>query len=862
MKRTIFVLLSIVIALGFLIPTEAATDLHDLGIFKGDYGFARAINIYGEIVGTSINVKGEKRAVQWSNSTIHNLGTLGGDNSQAMDINQNGQIVGYSETEEEQIRAFIVNNKKMEQLGTLGGNYSIATAINDSSQVVGASTTSDQVTHAFLWWDGKFTDLGTLGGANSKAYDINEYSQIVGHSLNADEVYKAFIWQDGVMTALDTPPESTSTARGINSQGHVVGAIDDQAVLWKKGRVIYLGTLGGESSLATDINDHGEIVGHSRTSNNSIRAFYWDKGLMMEIGTLGGNYSTAWEINNSSNIVGASLTEANSIRAFLLDERLEPTATPTNTSTPTFTATVTPTPTNTTTPTATFTNTPTNTATASNTPTETPTPTSTDTHTPTFTPTNTPTGTYIPPSPTLTGTWWSTKTSTPTPTEACCIPIELSDFEITAGNNLSGNITNPSERDIYLVGIEVTWESAELWGEALGYEDIWLIRYTWDGEGLARIDDTDSPTYQPTYLQLAGGNTVNLGVRFGMTDEIDWIFRDLFGLTPENFGLRLLFDNGQELVWIEVVSTPPDSDCNKYTIGDFHLDVDNLSIDIANNDIMDTRITGIDVDWGYAESLDTILDPVDELALDYITYESRSVWGAYDGEPRDYDSPTNTRLDYPETFPDWDDLPTFKAGASYQLNMDFDNQSATFSSDLVPDDFGITITFENGCTLSKEAVPRSLPTPDCNAFSVSDFEIQPAYNRIEAFITNGDRINTEIERIVLDWDHTETLADSIIGVDNLYVDWLIWDGQYIWSNNSDAIGDLRSVTDSMYDSPNAWYGPDDLFAGDTVNFRVDFDFILGGEYDGALQNWGLTTENFEAMFYFSNGCVLVYPAVE
>jgi hypothetical protein len=424
------------------------------------------------------------------------------------------------------------------------------------------------------------------------------------------------------------------------------------------------------------------------------------------------------------------------------------------------------------------------------------------------------------------------------------------------------NITNPSDRDIYVVGIEVTWESAELWGEALDYDYIGLIRFVWNDVGLVRMDDTDSPTYQPTNLLLSGGTNSNLTARFSMADEIDWEFIDLFGFTPENFGIHLWFDNGQELVWLETVSVPPEPDCSSYTIGDFHLDVDNLTIDIANNDILNTSITSIEVDWGYAESLDTILDPVDELALDYIISESRSVWGEYDGEPRDYDSPTNTSLDYPETFPDWDDLPTFKTGASYQLNMDFDYQSDTFSSDLVPDDFGITITFENGCVLTKEAVPRPLPTPDCNAFSISNFKIVPHYNRIEAFVINRDRINTEVERIVLDWDHAEALADSIIGVDNLFVDWLIWDGQYIWSNNSDANGDLHSITDTLYDSPQVWYGPGNIFAGETVYFSVDFDFILGGEFDGALQNWGLTSDNFGATFYFSNGCVLVFPAVE
>jgi hypothetical protein len=415
-----------------------------------------------------------------------------------------------------------------------------------------------------------------------------------------------------------------------------------------------------------------------------------------------------------------------------------------------------------------------------------------------------------------------------------------------------------------VVGIEVTWESAELWGEALDYEDIRLIRYIWDGEWLDRIYDYDSPTYQPTNLLLAGGTTSNLTARFGMTDELGWEFSELFGLTPENFGIHLWFDNGQELVWPEKVSTSPEPDCSSYDIGDFHiLYGDQVHIHIANNDIMDTRITGIELDWDYAESYDTLMDPVDYLSLDFITYRERYVWGDGNGEPRDYDSPTNTNLDYPETFPgEWNSLPPFNAGVTYELNTDFDNEWATFSSDLVSDDFGLTITFENGCILTKEAVPRPLPTPDCDAFSISDFEIQPENNRIETLITNGDRISTKVERIVLDWTHADTLADSIIGVNTFFVDWFIWDDEYIWNSNANDIGDFSSVTDTTYDSPQIWYGPGDIHGGEAVNFLVDFDFIFGVEIDSALQNWGPITENFEATFYFSNECILIYPAVE
>ena len=90
-----------------------------------------------------------------------------------------------------------------------------------------------------------------------------------------------------------------------------------------------------------------------------------------------------------------------------------------------------------------------------------------------------------------------------------------------------------------------------------------------------------------------------------------------------------------------------------------------------------------------------------------------------------------------------------------------------------------------------------------------------AYNRLRSNVINGDIFDTQVERIVLDWDYAEALSDIIIGSGNLYTDFFAWDYSYIWSTGSDSIGDLSSTTDTTVDYPGEWYGPGDFDAGDT-----------------------------------------------
>ncbi len=150
--------------------------------------------------------------------------------------------------------------------------------------------------------------------------------------------------------------------------------------------------------------------------------------------------------------------------------------------------------------------------------------------------------------------------------------------------------------------------------------------------------------------------------------------------------------------------------------------------------------------------------------------------------------------------------------------------------------------------------PTLTPTPDCSLYSISGFNMINRYNRIEAWLTNGDIIGTEIEEIELDWGNAEALGDIIIGPNNLHVDWFTWNYSTIWDGR-----DFSSPTNTSA-SPT-WLGPRDFYAGTTVNFRVDFDFALSNEYDGALTSWGLRPEDFGVTFVLANGCPLGLEAV-
>jgi probable HAF family extracellular repeat protein len=311
----------------------------DLGTLGGSYSSAKAINLTGQVVGSSGMPGGDPKdgppnahAFLWEKGVMTDLGTLGGGYSSAEDINDAGQVVGFSVTGSGVTHAFFWDKGVMTDLGSLGGDVSDAMGVNTAGQVVGTSYTPIQpITggqpRAYLWEKGVMTDLGTLGGSSSFAADINDQGQVVGHSTipGPDHDYHAFLWEKGVMIDLGTLGPNRSEATGINSGGQVVGTFvpaagGNRAFLWEKGVMTDLGTLGGSSSSAYGINSAGQVVGTSTTApfpQGEDRGFVWEKGAMTELGTLGGLRSYAWNINDAGQVVGSSETAAGESHATL-----------------------------------------------------------------------------------------------------------------------------------------------------------------------------------------------------------------------------------------------------------------------------------------------------------------------------------------------------------------------------------------------------------------------------------------------------------------------------------------------------------------------------------------------------------------
>jgi probable HAF family extracellular repeat protein len=133
------------------------------------------------------------------------LGTLGGDSSWPTAVNIAGQVVGTSETADGSTHALLwTRTGGMIDLGTLGGAQSevgswdrpFHYAVNAAGQVVGTSETADGSFHGFSWTQtGGMVDLGTLGGAESSAFAVNNRGDVVGFSTAADGYRRATLWK-------------------------------------------------------------------------------------------------------------------------------------------------------------------------------------------------------------------------------------------------------------------------------------------------------------------------------------------------------------------------------------------------------------------------------------------------------------------------------------------------------------------------------------------------------------------------------------------------------------------------------------------------------------------------------------------
>ncbi len=344
----------------------------DLGTLPGaSSSEALALNDRGQVVGVCSNdVLG--KAFLWQNGVMRLLPILHGFGPLSLwprAINAYGQIVGTAFGPNlDKRRAFIVDNDVIQDLGTPPGEYSEATGINDRGQVVGRSyaCTVDnkgqrQITlsYTFLW--SKAMGFRRLSPGTDDYGDgvaaINNAGQVIGTSLTlgiAEEKTKraalppdkqpyhgsivpfaAFLQQNGKTLSISPPQSWDSSAAALNERGDVlehasiypetdeIFASSDFAeiqnavrhshhtFLWTKGKTTDLGEMGTEPEVATTaFNNADDIVGYVRlTDNTGFRAFLWRTGQRYMLTGLippadGWELDKAQGINNHGQIIG------------------------------------------------------------------------------------------------------------------------------------------------------------------------------------------------------------------------------------------------------------------------------------------------------------------------------------------------------------------------------------------------------------------------------------------------------------------------------------------------------------------------------------------------------------------------------
>ncbi len=306
-------------------------------------------------------------------------------------------------------------------------------------------------------------------------------------------------------------------------------------------------------------------------------------------------------------------------------------------------------------------------------------------------------------------------------------------------------------------------------------------------------------------------------------------------------------------------------DCSLYTLSDFsfangasHPDYAHLQINVLNNSPADANVTNILLDWNYAERVGEMLG-YRYLYVDWFKWNNTStnVWGGQNegAAPRDYDSPTDTSSDAPDS---WLGPLPLPAGSSGQIKVDFDNNWSDFETSgmVIPSDFGMIVTLDNGCVLQRPALVRDLPQPNCDLYTMTDFELQD-YGNMRLTLTNNDRYSANLTRVIVNWDYAEQLL-SALGDTSLRMDWFRYSptgSSVVWGEGNGGAVDYDSSTDTSVDSPETWRGAQPFNSGTNYVFRLDLD-----KNNENPANWmsiyGLLSSDFGVTFEFDNGCRL------
>ncbi len=168
----------------------------------------------------------------------------------------------------------------------------------------------------------------------------------------------------------------------------------------------------------------------------------------------------------------------------------------------------------------------------------------------------------------------------------------------------------------------------------------------------------------------------------------------------------------------------PTPDCNNYVLGAFQYYGSGLmEIPVSNYDWNDAQVESVSIDWQYAEDFGNLVRGRN-ISVDFMQWDDlrRSDYGSNGNPAFDWnnlrrvittDGNGGSRFRTPPAVsvnPIPADRNDFPAGSTRYIRMDFDNQWRDWQNDLLDSDYGVTITFTNGCVLNRPATPRPIPT--------------------------------------------------------------------------------------------------------------------------------------------------------
>ncbi|MCK5644926.1 MAG: pilus assembly protein [Gammaproteobacteria bacterium] len=326
-------------------------------------------------------------------------------------------------------------------------------------------------------------------------------------------------------------------------------------------------------------------------------------------------------------------------------------------------------------------------------PTWTQTPTITDT--PTITPTSSDT-------PTTTPSLTPTVTETPIPVDCNLISVEYSNIGHRVGGYYGAlvRIRNNNPVPIHLIQANHGWEKTP------PSRYLWAMQFNSNPWAILN-DSTPATTWNPAIPveMIAGG----VGDYFSLFSPVA---EPVQGVTS----VDLIFDDGchkgitADLPTSTQTATPtntptptitPTPDCSRYSLGAFSFR--NYAIqrmNIRNQDVVDANLTSLELIWDYAENYGAA-NGFNNLNVDWFKWANAYMPGHGQGGTRDYSSTTI-----------WNGSVPFNAGRSYRWEIDYDGDwgSGGPLSGMINADFGVRAQFDNGCSLTRNPVPRAINT--------------------------------------------------------------------------------------------------------------------------------------------------------